>query len=220
MSTEYTCDACDETFESPQALAGHSNSKSHKEKAPTEHKDPETLRELYHGEEMSTIEIADKFDVDTSTIRKYMEEGDVKRRKSYQDSTRPPSHILDPHGEGVGNAYEKVENTHNGDTQIVYIHRLMAYAHGELSFEELCDPEVVVHHKSGHGLDNRPENLEIMGNIEHHTHHTDERYGDGGWRDKDRLKELLEETTQKEAAEILGCSKRTIYDWKHRHGLK
>jgi len=219
MSTEHTCDECGQSFSAAQGLGAHKTFK-HSDEYQAEYKDPETLRALYHGEEMSTIEIADKFDVDTSTIRKYMEEGGVERRKAYKDPTRPPSHVLDPHGEGVGNAYEKVENTHNGDTQIVYIHRLIAYAHGILSFKELCDPEVVVHHKSGHGLDNRPENLGVMGNSEHHIHHTDERYGDGGWRDKDRLEELLEETTQKEAAEILGCSKRTIYDWKHRHGLE
>jgi len=219
MSTEHTCDECGQSFSAANALGSHKTFK-HSDEYQAEYKDPETLRELYHGEEMSTIEIADKFDVDTSTIRKYMEEGDVERRKAYKDPTRPPSHLLDPHGEGVGNSYEKVRTYNDGEREVVLLHRLIAYAHGKLSFEGLCDSEVVVHHKSGHGLDNRPENLEVMGNSEHHTHHTDERYGDGEWRDKDRLKELLEETTVRETAEILNCSPGTIRRWRGRYGLE
>jgi len=220
MTTEHTCDKCGESFEAANALGAHKTFK-HSAEYQAEYKDPETLRRLYHGEDMSTIDIADKFNIHSSTVQKYMEKGGVERRKAYKDPTRPPAHLLDEsHGEGVGNAYEKIRTYNDGDRSVVLLHRLIAYAHGKLDFEGLCSDGVAVHHKSGHGLDNRPGNLEVMDNSQHHIHHTDERYGDGGWRDKDRLEELLEETTQKEAAEILGCSKRTIYDWKHRHGLE
>jgi DNA-binding CsgD family transcriptional regulator len=185
-----------------------------------EYRNPETLREMYHGEGMSTIEIGEVFDVDPSTINKYMERGGVERRKSYKDPTRPPSHLLDPHGDGVGNSYEKIRTYNDGDREVVLLHRLIAYAHGKLDFEGLCDSDTVVHHKSGHGLDNRPENLEVKSFTDHASDHGDERYGDGEWRDKERMKELLDNHTQSEMAEILGCSKRTVYVWKNKHGLE
>ena len=184
------------------------------------HKDPETLREMYHGKGMSTIEIADVFDVSSTTIRKYMKLGGVERRKSFSDPTRPPSHLLDEHDDGVGNCYEKIRTHHKGERSVVMIHRLIAYAHGKMDFDELCDSDTVVHHKSGHGWDNRPDNLEVKSFKGHASDHADERYSGGEWRDKERLKELLNEHTQKKVAEILGCSKRTIYVWKNKHGLE
>jgi len=186
-----------------------------------EYKDPDILRRLYHGNNMSLAEIGDDYGVNAATIRYHMEKHGIERDKAYHDPTRPPNHLLDTHGEGVGNNYEKIRTHHDGEKHVVLVHRLIAYAHGKIDFNELCNSDVVVHHKSGHGWDNRPENLDVLaGQSEHMVHHTDERYGDGGWRDKERLKELLEETTQKEAAKILGCSKRTVYEWKKRHGLE
>lgn len=219
MSTEHTCPECGQSFSAANALGAHKTFK-HSDEHQKEYKDPDTLRELYHDKGLSTIEIAEHFDVAPTTIQKYMKEGGVEREKAYNDPTRPPSHILDTHGEGVGNAYEKIREYHDGEKNVVMVHRLIAYAHGKIDFEGLCNPDVVVHHESGHGWDNRPSNLVVKDFSEHAKDHADERYGDGGWRDKERLAELLDETTQKEAAEILGCSKRTIYVWKHRHGLE
>jgi len=219
MSTEHTCDECGETFDAPQALGAHKSFK-HSNKHDKEYKDADKLRELYHDKGLSTYEIAKKHDVAASTIRKYMERGGVERDASYADPTRPASHTIDPHGEGVGNAYEKVESMCNGERQGVYIHRLVAYAHGKLSFEGLCDPDTVVHHKSGHGLDNRPENLEVKSFEDHAGGHANERYKDGAWRDKEKFIAALDGRTQEEAADILGCSKRTIYVWKDKHGVE
>lgn len=182
--------------------------------------DEGTLRELYHGQGMSAIEMAERFGVSDTTIRNYMERCGIERRKAYNDPSRPPAHVLDPHGDGVGNSYEKIRTYDDGERHVVLVHRLIAYAHEMLSFEDLCNPDVEIHHKSGHGLDNRPENLEVKTTTEHSKNHADERYGDGGWRDKERLKELLEQGTQKEAAERLGCSERTVYVWKNKHGLE
>ena len=214
MTTEHICGKCSESFSTTQGLSAHKATHSY------EYEDADTLREMYHTKGMSTLEIADEFGVDTSTIRKYMIEGGVERRKAYNDPTHPPRHYFDERGLTVGDSYEKIQVYYNGERLTVYIHRLIAYAHGMLDFEGLCDPMVDVHHKSRHGLDNRPDNLEVKSRSEHWEDHLEERYGSGGWRDKNILKKLLEETTQKEAAEILGCSKRTIYVWKNKHDLE
>ena len=220
MSTEHICNECGKSFKSASGLGAHKAFK-HSDDHHEEYKDADTLREMYHDKSMSTYEIAEYFDVSASTIQKYMAEGGVKREKAYDDPTRPPSHLLDEHGDGVGNCYEKIRTHHKGERSVVLLHRLIAYAHGKIDFDELCDSDTVVHHKSGHGWDNRPDNLEVHSDqSEHMSHHLDERYGDGGWRDKDLLEELLSKTTQKEAAEILGCSKHTIYVWKSKHGLE
>jgi len=220
MTTEHTCDECGETFEAANALGAHKTFK-HSDEYQSEYKDAETLQRLYHGKSMSTIEIAEKYDVDPSTINKYMREGGIERRKGYKDPTRPPSHLLDEsHGEGVGNAYEKIRTYHDGDRSVVLLHRLIAYAHGKLDFEGLCSDDVVVHHESGHGLDNRPSNLSVKSFCEHASDHAKERQENAPWRDKKKFKQMFEDMTQRDMADEFGCSTRTIYEWKERHGLE
>lgn len=55
----------------------------------------------------------------------------------------------------------------NGNQKSIGIHRLVAVA--EYGFDEVCDS--VIHHKNEIPWDNRPENLQVMTNSDHASHH-------------------------------------------------
>jgi transposase-like protein len=117
--------------------------------------DPEVLRELYHEQELSAKRVADELGCATQTVRHWMIEHDIERRPWYHRTTdTPPS---------TQRRYPTIEGPHS----TVLIHRFVAFATGKMSFEELCDPNIIVHHRTNVGWDNRPENLEVMTRSEH-----------------------------------------------------
>lgn len=135
------------------------------------------LRRLYHEEGLTQREIADKFDVTQRPVQLAMEKYEIESDKARNDPTHPPTHYFDKKSDVVGTEYEVVSVTQEYESQSVAIHRLLAIAYGLLEPEEYFVHDVVVHHKTGHGLDNRPENLEVMERGEHQSHHLRERYG-------------------------------------------
>jgi len=56
------------------------------------------------------------------------------------------------------------------DIEYVFVHQLTAIMAGE-NPHDVFAAESVVHHKNKHKYDNRPENLELMSNSEHASHH-------------------------------------------------
>lgn len=131
-------------------------------------KDEETLRELYIERQMTTYEIGDKFDVSATTIGAALKRHGIPRRRQH------PTFYTDVHG------YERVHHQHEYNVTPMAVHRMVALAQGDLTFEEFATGEKNVHHKNGIKWDNRPENLEVMTREEHSRHHGIERGGLNG----------------------------------------
>lgn len=167
------CPECSREFDSKHSLGLHMRHQH--DGRPWIPKDD--LERLYFEKDKSQREVADHFDTSQIVVQKAMEKYGLDAEKSRNDPTRPPNHKFDKIGENVGDKYEVIQCTIDYEPTMVYVHRLVAIAHGELSPSEMWGSELVVHHKSEHGLDNRPDNLEVMGRGEHQTHHLEKRYG-------------------------------------------
>jgi len=140
-------------------------------------RDKEALERLYHEEMMTLDEIADHFGVSYATIQKWCSKHDIDTRDK-KDPSHPPYHTFYRRHDTVGAEYEYVRTSIDGELKLASIHRLVAYAHGIIDAQELFDTHIVVHHKSEHGLDNRPDNLERMERGEHMAHHHALRRGE------------------------------------------
>jgi hypothetical protein len=173
MSEE--CPYCDREFETRRGLGGHINHK-HEGKAII----PEDeLYQLYHERGLSQREIADELDCSQGMVQKAMKTYGMASQKSRSNPTKPPNHKFISYDCGsIGVEYEEVQTTIDYKRYAVRLHRLIAVAHGKLAPSEMWNTDIVVHHKNGHGLDNRPENIEVMERGEHQTMHLKERYSD------------------------------------------
>ena len=115
----------------------------------------ELLEELYHNQEMSTVEIADKFDVYHSTIQDWMKRNNIP--------TRPSTREKPPHLETDTRGYRRWRHEYNGKNDTVYVHRLLAVS--EFGFDAVANMEI--HHKNNCPLDNRLENIEVLSPSDH-----------------------------------------------------
>lgn len=118
------------------------------------YRDADVLYEMYHERGMSTYEIADELGCGQTTVRRWMDRHDIDTRRANNDK----------HGHHRFNSnYETFHVSIDGNDEKVYIHRLAAVAwHG---LDAVVGKEV--HHKSGHGLDNREGNFEFLTKEEH-----------------------------------------------------
>lgn len=126
-------------------------------------KDADRLERMYWDEGMTLEEIGEELGCSASTISGWMQRFDIDREKL--PGEKPPSHRITPHG------YEEVRTKMDGQQYSVLIHRLLAVAEGLLSTQAYADGLLHVHHKNGVSWDNRPSNLEVMTESEHHKHH-------------------------------------------------
>lgn len=129
---------------------------------------PERLRELYHGEELSAAKVANEMGCSQQTVRHWLIEFDIDRRPWWYRTNDTP--------DSIQRRYPTIESSHNGERHTVLVHRFVAYAVGKMSFDELCDPNMVVHHRSNVGWDNRPENLQVMSRSDHMSLHGQSDY--------------------------------------------
>lgn len=166
------CPECSQEFKNKRSLGMHMHH-SH-DGRPWLPEDE--LRQLYHKEGYSTKDLADKFDTSTGAIDRAMDKYDIEREKSRNDPTRPPSHKFMNAGDPVGTEYEIVQCTMDREVYTILIHRLIGVAYGKLEPAEFWDTDIVIHHESEHGLDNRPDNLERMDRGEHQSMHMIDRY--------------------------------------------
>lgn len=130
---------------------------------PIDYKDPDVLRELYHGRGLSLNEIADRCELSTAdSIRYWMMKYNIERR------TPTESRRVEYANYRTGdNGYEHWIEWDGGDNSKVYVHRLAAVAHH--GFDAVVDMEI--HHRNKIRWDNRPENIELMETSDHRRHH-------------------------------------------------
>ena len=125
------------------------------------------LRELYIDKKKSTVEIADRFGCDTTTILNWMGRFEIPTRTAYKDI--PPAFKTNRRG------YERWTTSVDGTGHNVAVHRLLAVA--EYGFDAVSDMDV--HHGNGGGhlppceipWANWPGNLELVSNSAHISYH-------------------------------------------------
>lgn len=130
------------------------------------YKDAEELRSLYHGQLLSSRQIADELGVSKDTINRWLDKHGIEKRGRKEALRlrrlkKPPEISVSESG------YIRVRSKLDGKKEGMGLHRLIAVA--EHGVEAVADK--VVHHKNGVRWDNRPENLELMEWSEHNKHH-------------------------------------------------
>lgn len=135
-----------------------------------DHTDEDVLRDLYWEKGLTMREIADKSDVLHPAIQKQMVKNGIERRdaaprKGAYSNIHPGVH------EGSKGYMKIYHQDVDGKAKQLRVHRLIAVA--IYGIDAVKDK--IVHHKSGHGLDNRHENLELMTLKEHGKHHAEQR---------------------------------------------
>ncbi|SEO73001.1 HNH endonuclease [Halorientalis persicus] len=164
MSFECGYEGCGRSFDSKQGLGQH-ESAAHEGDEP--YKDEERMRELYLEQKLSSKEIAEKFDVSSTTIIDWLDRLNIQ--------TRTPSYERPPNFRTNNLGYEEIRNEYQGERDSVLIHRLMAVA--ECGFDAVAGKDV--HHENGIQWDNRPRNLSLMTRSEHVSeHHQQGMYDD------------------------------------------
>jgi len=120
------------------------------------------LVRLYKNQELTSEEIADKFDVSESTILRWLKRNNIDVRSRYNHLLKKPV----PLRKGK-RGYLYWEHKRGDERWYLYVHRLAAVAW--FGYDTVKDH--VVHHKNGYKLDNRESNLQIKTNEKHVSDH-------------------------------------------------
>lgn len=132
------------------------------------YKDPDTLKRLYHHEELTVREMADRLDCGYGTIRRWMERFGIERRdrEQYLEDNQEVNYANLSHKPG-GYEIWVAWDPKKQSNEAVSVHRLAAVAW--FGWEAVIDNDV--HHKNNVQWDNREDNFELMGHAEHTAHH-------------------------------------------------
>lgn len=126
-------------------------------------RDAEVLRELYHGEKMTTKEIGDELGCSKPCVRANMDDLGIERRSGDELYT-----LRDPAAQHFFNVegYEMVANEYKGKKKSAMVHSLILIAGGADPHKVFSD-DWHVHHKNGRRFDNRESNLALLTSEEH-----------------------------------------------------
>jgi len=173
-----------------------------------DYRDEEVLRKLYWEKGLKQSEIADKFGVCTKTISNWMDENDIEVRTTHRG---PAPFFTDKDG------YEYWKTEVLGDKELLPVHRLTMVAH--CGFDEVTDN--VVHHQNEIPWDNRPNNLTVMSESEHKSHHQQKRYEGKPWKNPDRLHEeyVVNGKSMHEVADELNTTVKTVHKYIHEFDI-
>jgi len=147
------------------------------------YQDPQKLRELYHEEELTTREIADRLGCNNSTITRYLNKYDIQTRENWKagvEAAKRANRVERvklrqlPTGYMYWGSTEWTPDNEKRTSFIVYVHRLLAVA--EYGFDAVADKDV--HHKNGVKWDNRPDNIEVLDKAEHTRLGNEQRISD------------------------------------------
>jgi len=167
-------------------------------------KDKELINRLYHEEEMSGPEIADKLGCSVSPVYDRIED-----TRSISEANRIWTWKLPPNMRTDKEGYERFQTKIHGEGVSFAHHRLIAVAeHGADALEGN-----IVHHKNNIPWDNRPENLQLMSQSDHVREHLEEFDP----HDKAAMWALgkTEGYTAKEVAEMFNTTRSTVTTvWK------
>jgi len=132
------------------------------------YRDGDVLQELYVEQGLKSREIAEMFDVDDTTIRKWMKRNGIEGRQGCpKDYYLNIPVYVSTHTDG----YEYAQTQIGGEKEHVYLHRLLAVA--EYGIEAVKDKHV--HHENKIPWDNRPENIQVLPAGDHiRLHHAED----------------------------------------------
>lgn len=129
-----------------------------------------TLRRLYVDGGKSTHEIADDLGCTHPTVLRWMEKFSIPTREQSEATSRSTRKEYATH-QFTEKGYERWVSYHDGKRPDVHVHQLLACLDHDP--HEVFAPDTEVHHTTGHGLDNRPEAVELLTASEHSKHHAD-----------------------------------------------
>lgn len=178
--------------------------------------DEETLRELYHEQGLTQVDVAHELGCSKDTVLNWFKKLGISARSPSPERTAPVP--LKTIGDIEKGGYENLVDPETKKS--VRVHQLMAIADGADPYKIFSSRAYNVHHKNGFSWDNRYENIELLTTSEHVERHWEERGGE--WRDEDVLRGLYEDRrmSTREVAAELGCDDETVRFWLHRFDVE
>lgn len=138
------------------------------------HTNREWLAEQYHGKGRSLSDMGDECGVTAATVMKWMDKYDIPRR-GYSDHFRKERVNIRHHERGYVSASVRAPANADNQTDMVWIHQLVAIADGADPHKVFSNGGYQCHHKNGVKWDNRPGNIDLLDGREHDELHAAER---------------------------------------------
>ena len=140
--------------------------------------DRDVLMRLYHGEDLTTREIADRLGCTNGTVSRWLDNHDIQTRENWKagskagaEASRVPRAYFDTLESGYEFWSVRGARSEDVSSNIVYVHRLLAIA--EYGFDAVSGMDV--HHQNSIPWDNRAENIELMTKANHTRYHNKKR---------------------------------------------
>lgn len=125
-------------------------------------RDPDTLRQKCEEECVPVPELAEMWDCGATTIYWHMDKHGIDRPRDAKERA------------GGSVPYRSIYHREDGENYYVFVHRLVACAHGMIEPSDVYSGDMDIHHKNGIVLDNSPENLQVVTPKEHQEIHSRE----------------------------------------------
>jgi len=132
-------------------------------------KEKSTLEGLYHDQQMTLEEIAEKYDKSDTTILYWMRKHGIEREDRSTRIKKAYRYKAPYYGTGT-QGYERWEIRTPDGKAVPRVHQLLLIADG-VDPHKVFDPDTDIHHQNGVRWDNRPDNLELVDHADHASHH-------------------------------------------------